>query len=540
LGVRKRVIVAAKGVTLWSHPCLTPLSYKGFTRFWPELVHRIFTEYGYDYCMLIGSRASRKQGAGAPAAICEDAEEKVSFSLSHDDLLASLPTGGEEYLQSRMEWQLANRVAASKGLCKSSFLPRFLLYVCEQHLSGNSHEITEQRIGTQIFHRPSDYNPGEDNIVRSYARMLRKRLDEYFEQEGCQETMRLTIPRGGYVPVFKSVPENRRSQAATHEPATLELPEELSPVVNTSVLRPVTPTERVTGSKAHWRTPWISIFVGMMIGAILVSLMSEAWLRSRSTQPRTLEPEHALWTQLFQQDRNTLIVPSDSGLGILQNVTGKLAGVEEYANGSYLANIKPMQGLGIGNLNDLRGQRYTSVVALNITSRLIALPEFAKGRPQIRYARGITIEDLKNSNAILLGSSHTNPWVSLFDNRVNFKLEYTSQVDQSSVLNKHPLRTESPRYFNGTGNTANQTYGVIDYLPGLDGSGHTLIIQGLNMAATQAAADTLFNAEVMKPILHKASLPNGDLMPFELLVETKSIEANAPEAQIVAARFYSR
>jgi hypothetical protein len=60
------------------------------------------------------------------------------------------------------------------------------------------------------------------------------------------------------------------------------------------------------------------------------------------------------------------------------------------------------------------------------------------------------------------------------------------------------------------------------------------------MAATQAAADTLFNAEVMKPILQRASLPNGELRSFELLVETKSIEANAPEGQIVAARFYSR
>jgi hypothetical protein len=192
------------------------------------------------------------------------------------------------------------------------------------------------------------------------------------------------------------------------------------------------------------------------------------------------------------------------------------------------------------NLNDLRGQRYTSVVDLNITSTLVKLPEFANGRSQIRYARGITIEDLKNSNAILLGSSHTNPWVSLFNDRLNFELEYTATVDQSFILNKHPIGKESLKYSNGTDDTANQTYGVIDYLPGLDGGGHTLIIQGLNMAATQAAADTLFNAEVMQPILQKASLPNGELRSFELLVETKSIEANAPEAQIVAARFYSR
>jgi len=462
-------------------------------------------------------------------------EESVATAPGYDTLLPNdqAMTSGQD-LQSRAEWQLALRIAACKGFSKSSFLPNFLLYICEQHLVGNPQEITEQRIGTKIFHRASNYNPGEDNIVRSYARLLRKRLDEYFEQEGCEEAMRLTIPRGGYIPVFERVPESCRFQA-THVPAPLEISESLLPSVSASRLPPVTSAERVTGFKARWRTPWVSIFLGMIIGAILVAAL---WLRSRSTQPRMLEPEHALWTQLFQQERNTLIVPSDSGLGILQNVTGKLAGVEEYANGTYLAGIKPMPGLGIGNLNDLRGQRYTSVVALNVTSMLIALPEFAKGRPQIRYARGITIEDLKNSNAILIGSSHTNPWVSLFDSHENFKLEYTPQVDQSFVLNAHPLGAESPRYFNGPDDATNQTYGVIDYLPGLDGTGHILIIQGLNMAGTQAAADILFNAEVMKPILQKASLPDGDLKSFELLVETKSIGANAPGAQIIATRFY--
>ena len=431
-------------------------------------------------------------------------------------------------LQSRAEGQLALRIAASKGFCKSSFLPNFLLYICEQHLIGNSQEITEQRIGTKIFHRAANYNPGEDNIVRSYARLLRKRLDEYFEQEGIDEPVRLVVPRGAYVPIFERYAEKNRSFAAP-----LQIADEEPELPSPTRLESGSPPARIDRIKS----PWGYILLGIAIGALLASA---AWFFTRNAQSRNAEPEHALWEKLFQQDRDTIIIPADSGLGILQNVTGKLSDVQGYANGTYFADIKPIPGIGIDNLNDLRGQRYTSVVDLNITSTLVRLPEFANGRSQIRFARGTTIEDLKGSNAILLGSSHTNPWVALFNDRLNFELEYTATVDQSYILNKHPLSTESPRYFNGTDKTANQTYGVIDYLPGLDGSGHTLIIQGLNMAATQAAADTLFNAEVMKPILQRASLPNGELRSFELLVETKSIEANAPEGQIVAARFYSR
>jgi hypothetical protein len=435
---------------------------------------------------------------------------------------------GSGDLRSRAEWQLALRIAASKGLCKSSFLPNFLLYICEQHLLGNTQEITELRIGTKIFHRASNYNPGEDNIVRSYARLLRKRLDEYFEQDGRDEPVRLIVPRGGYIPIFERHAHKIKSPEAPPELADEDL-ETLATATLTAAVSP-TRTTRI-------QSPWAFLLLGVLIGALLASA---AWFLKRTPQPRAVGPEHALWSKLFQSDRDTIIVPADSGLGILQNVTGKLSDVQAYANGTYFADIKSIPGIGIGNLNDLRGQRYTSVVALNIASTLVKLPEFSNGRSQIRYARGITIEDLKSSNAILLGSSHTNPWVSLFNDRLNFELDYTATVDQSFVLNKHPAAAERPRYSNGTDDTGNLTYGVIDYLPGLDGSGHTLIIQGLNMAATQAAADILFNADVMKPILQKATLPNGDLKSFELLVETRSIDANAPQANIVASRFYPR
>jgi hypothetical protein len=137
-----------------------------------------------------------------------------------------------------------------------------------------------------------------------------------------------------------------------------------------------------------------------------------------------------------------------------------------------------------------------------------------------------------------LGSIHTNPWVSLFDEKLNFRLEYTPKVDQSFVLNEQPFGNEQKRYLNGSDTAANYTYGTIAYLPSLDGAGHTLIIQGLNMAGTQAAAQILFNATAMKPILEKASLPDGSLKSFEALIETSSIGAAAPTAEIIATRFY--
>src|ERR1700689_1781457 len=99
-------------------------------------------------------------------------------------------------------WQLAQRIVASRSFAKSALLSRFLLYVSEREITGKTDEISEHQIGVHVFGRRPGYHPGEDNIVRNYARQLRNRLEQYFLEEGREEDLRVSIPRGKYVPVY--------------------------------------------------------------------------------------------------------------------------------------------------------------------------------------------------------------------------------------------------------------------------------------------------------------------------------------------------
>ncbi len=99
-------------------------------------------------------------------------------------------------------WGLVQRIAGSQSLRRSTLLANFLLFVCDRHLSGRTSEINEKQIGFHVFGRMEGYNASDDNIVRNYARTLRKRLEDYFATEGRHEEFILSIPRGGYVPVF--------------------------------------------------------------------------------------------------------------------------------------------------------------------------------------------------------------------------------------------------------------------------------------------------------------------------------------------------
>src|ERR1700683_1083428 len=117
-------------------------------------------------------------------------------------------------------WEFAQRIASSEIFARSEFLPKFLLYICDRQLSGRTHEITEQQIGERVFGRPAGYSPGEDNIVRNYAGQLRKRLEVYYEGVGKDDDVCISIPRGGYVPVFR--PRNPVGETSQHDVGLVE------------------------------------------------------------------------------------------------------------------------------------------------------------------------------------------------------------------------------------------------------------------------------------------------------------------------------
>lgn len=77
---------------------------------------------------------------------------------------------------------------------------------------------------------------------------------------------------------------------------------------------------------------------------------------------------------LFQSNRDTVIVPADRGLGILENLSKRPVMIEQYAAGTYLPEMAAPAGVDQGNFNDLAHQRYTSVLDLDIATRLARLP----------------------------------------------------------------------------------------------------------------------------------------------------------------------
>lgn len=98
---------------------------------------------------------------------------------------------------------LAKRILATPEFQRATKQREFLLYVLDRRLAGCPEDVTEALIGHRVYGRPASYNSGNDSIVRTEARTLRKKLEHYFATEGLSEPVVLEIPRGGYLPVFR-------------------------------------------------------------------------------------------------------------------------------------------------------------------------------------------------------------------------------------------------------------------------------------------------------------------------------------------------
>jgi TolB-like protein len=100
------------------------------------------------------------------------------------------------------------RVLASPIFARNERLSRFLRYIVERHLQGCDGELKESLIGIHVFGRAPGYDSKKDPIVRTEATRLRARLSEYYLREGKANPVVIEFPRGGYVPVFRRLPDD--------------------------------------------------------------------------------------------------------------------------------------------------------------------------------------------------------------------------------------------------------------------------------------------------------------------------------------------
>jgi hypothetical protein len=411
-------------------------------------------------------------------------------------------------LKADARWQLIERIAASSSFQKSARVKELLRYIAERTLHGQPQDLSEHRIGSAVFGKPEDYSVVEDSSVRVHVRQLRLKLHEYFDGEGREEPVIVEIPKGAYTTLFRTV-----EQKAAAEPA-----------------------QAVPLKQAIWLRllPWALATV------FFVSTLAALFFRPAAAPP----PPWPLAALFNPANRPVQVVVADVNYGMTRLVDEQPVTLERYLSPSYrsgedFSNVHPTDREA-RMMKYLSGSLLTSYADLVVVSTLMRVSGNARDSLVIRSARELRPRDLEEGSFVFVGSPSSNPWVSYFQDKLNFE-EHEGVVGESLKFfqNMHPKPGEQQNYhgLNFTGSSG-EDYASISLLPVPTGRGSVLILQGLQQEGTEAAGRFLADAGNRQKLLEALGITGAPGQPiyFEALIRTQAV-AGAPNAtSIVATR----
>ncbi|SFS12429.1 hypothetical protein SAMN05421771_2125 [Granulicella pectinivorans] len=446
---------------------------------------------------------------------------------------------------SKAEWErLLSRVVDSTPFRRSTRLRDFLIYVGNEVVLHGAEDLHEQQIGTAVFGRPAAYDTSQDNIVRVNAMELRKRIDLYFTDEGQNEPLLFEIPRGRYVPVFRlrrldaiDPPEIGPLKSAPSE-------EERNSTALKDTPSPMAETSAMLARAVRNALPAILVVVILILTAWLVIAIRRDQQNQNALHKWQSGPAlRAFWGNFFGTGLAPEIVLGDTSFLLAQDVLRKPLSLAQYLDYSYRAAQSPdplssearqqeQKDLAIifsrssGSLGDFRvARRITELETGNEGTRLLFAREYAGHR-------------LRWNNTIFVGSSKSNPWVELFEDRMAYHFNRSPNRTSSVVTVDHPTGSEQAEYSLSSDPETRTAYCVIVFLPNPTDTGNTLILAGSDSQATEAAGDFLTSEdglEKLQAVLQQKAFPH-----FQVLLRISRFSGTPLGYEIVSHRIIKK
>jgi hypothetical protein len=405
-------------------------------------------------------------------------------------------------------WLAVERVLDSHTFRRSPRLKEFLRFVAERTIAGQPEQLTESAIGHLVFQRGDDYIPTDDSIVRSSARQLRAKLREYFDTEGRLDRWTIEIPKGGYAVNFEE--------------------RDLPPLPSYT---PTPPPE--VHSPTGWRARRFVVALGITL--LLSSLALNVWLLRKTVNDTSSRARLSLLGSLVMTSSHaTQFIMDDYAFVLMHSAANRHLTLEDYAARAYVGEeFIPTHDPAFLRLWKLLSTRY--LVSLGAAA---AAEDALRAVPQqqkllIRHARNIVPREFKQGNFILFGSPPNNPWAELFEDRLNF------QKSPSGFINRHPLAGEQPAYNtqrslninSGTG------YARLAFLPNSSGDGFILLLTGVNMVTSEAAAEYASDPARVAELLKITGAASVEKIPhFEVLLQTSAVDTTPKDVRVIAYR----
>lgn len=414
-------------------------------------------------------------------------------------------------------WKLVERILLTGPFQKSANLHALLRYLAAHSIRNEPAYLTERQIGIAVFGKPGDYSPAEDSAVRVHVRQLRLRLHEYFALEGRGEELIVDIPKGSYVLEFRP---------AQSEPR--QVPD------------PIPAVHSLETKNAHTqRFPVRDVL--LLVATAAAVFLAIGWYRAAHQSPAEAVVPWPL-NGLIQPNQDTHIVVSDAN-SMVRLLSNHELTLEEYLQPGFRSSLLPKHSSGnLQRLLDyISDSELTSFADVSVATTLARMSG-GRGHLILNSASGLNERELEDGSYIFLGSPMSNPWVSLFADRLNFQVVEDGVGGRMYFRNRKPLPGEQATY-DGLSRTggAGDDYGTISLLPAGNGRGQILILQGLRQEGTEALGQLLSSPADRDQLKRALGIQGNAQGPvyFEALISARAVAGAPVSIAIVATRRFS-
>jgi hypothetical protein len=394
---------------------------------------------------------------------------------------------------------LVERIVASPAFLKSARMRELLVFLCERALEGGDQAVRESEIGAAVFGRQPGYDTTQDPLVRVQVSQLRKRLQQYFENEGKEEPVIVEIPRGTYTPVFLK----RQTEEIAAPPA-----------IETAPASPA-------------RVSRLTLFCA---GLAAISLAVAVWalLRHQPTPEASAAPTvNRLWSQFLENGQPACILISDPGLLMFENLVRRGLSLTEYRNKEFeqIAQAQIADPVRRDDALNVMVAPFSHKGDSQLVATLAVLNAAHRARSDVVPARDFEVSYLRSHNVIMLGSRLSNPWMEMFESQLNFRSVIPDTPDHIYFQNSEVRPGESKAYHLDWGRSG---YCRVALLPNPNHNGNVLLISGTDMAATEAGGAFITGEPWVR--LLRSTLGLRDRAPFpafEILLKVDYLARNA-------------
>jgi hypothetical protein len=370
-----------------------------------------------------------------------------------DPIDASEPPGPTDVPPEEVRAQLA-RILDSEGFRGARNRARFLEYVVTRTLDGAWETLKEYTIGVEVFDRGADFDPRSDGVVRTQAGLVRKHLEVYYETQGIEEPIEITVPKGRYVARFA-----RRAAGKTPSTSTLARFRKLlipavvaaSTVAATAVfMRPAGPPAARAGDAEVYRPIW-GPFLDPGASNVLAFGIPQFFTGAAGLWIRDVEvnvPEAS---------------SSNAHLQAIERQWGALHPAEAYTGIGEAYGVYALTRFFLGSGHDLR----------------------------VFQSPSVSWETLNDHNVIFLTSSRFKTLAGQLSYPAAFVHSFGERI---SVRNLHPAPGEEAEYPVQTSGSERPgalllDYAIISVWPGKMPGRRILVLSGAYTWGTQAAAE---------------------------------------------------